>query len=291
MRHEKLIKTILLITLVADIITFGAVTSYYLYKSINGDNIITLPQGQSLAPKPFDPVEAKEILNYKNPNPVMQAIIDNRPLSEIKTLLNSGIDINAEDDGHNTALNYAILCENKPIIKFLLDNGGKKGIKGYENDPLFGRQLIPVYYHYTDLSVPDLYLHPDHYDDNGIIKKETLIKKATDNETPLNILYYPCAILLFGTIIFAKHGLMPHHVEYAQSKPLSGHFHTYVLALFVIASVTVIIYFCYIFSMNLPFQYLKAHLLRDALYTVSGIAILIAARMVGFIISDLGNDP
>ncbi len=288
MRHEKLIKTILLITLVADIITFGAVTSYYLYKSINGDNIIISPEEKDLAPKPFDPVEAKEILNYKNPNPVMQAIIDNRPLSEIKALLNSGIDINAQDDAQNTALNYAILCENKPVIKLLINKGGKWGYQIHK----FGEHRKGVTgYIYTDHSVIDLYLHPDHYDDNGIIKKEILIKKATDNETPLNILYYPCAILLFGTIIFAKHGLMPHHVEYAQSKPLSGHFRTYVITLFVIASLTVIIYFCYIFSMNLPFQYLKAHLLRDAIYTVSGIAILIAARMVGFIISDLGSDP
>ncbi len=287
MRHEKLIKTILLITLVADIITFGAVTSYYLYKSINGDNIIISPEEKDLTPKTFDPVDGKKRLHYKNPNPVMQAIIDNRPLSEIAALLDSGIDVNAEDNSQNTALNYAIFCENKPVIKLLLNKGGKEGDEIHNFNET---EKDVIWYHFENPSVPRLLLNPEDYDDNGIITTQAIIRQSTDNETPLNILYYPCAILLFGTIIFAKHGLMPHHVEYAQSKPLSGHFRTYVLALFVIASVTVIIYFCYIFSMNLPFQYLKAHLLRDALYTVSGIAILIAARMVGFIISDLGSD-
>ncbi len=280
MRFTKVLKTILVIILIADIITLGAVGSYYLYKSKHGDIIIIPPEEQDLTPKPFDPVEAKKILHYKNPNPVMQAIIDNRPLSEIAALLDSGIDVNAEDDAKNTALNYAIFCENKPVIKLLLNKGGKEGYEAY----IFDKSPVePIWYHFKNYSVPRLMLNPENYDDNGIITTQAIINQSTKDPTPYAILHTSYLILLVSSILLFRAGADPiprrNFSKHSFNENLLLHFTDN----FTVFSGIIIAYFIYIFTLPYPFQYLLTSLPHDAEYTGYGLLIIIGIKVFSFL--------
>ncbi len=108
---------------------------------------------------------AKLSIYYTDPTPLMQAIVDEQPLSTIAEIIHSGADINAIDGYGNTALHYACFkIDDKPLFMLLLGNGIDTSLENDSGetagDVLFSLNST---YIYLDL----LLLQSDYFDTNG----------------------------------------------------------------------------------------------------------------------------
>ena len=191
---------VLKVTLLVDLVLILIVGSYCLYKYIGGDEIVPPAADLEYNPQPFNKELAKEVLDYQDPNPLMSAIATDQPLAAIQKILDSGIDVNAQDATGNTALHYAIFRENRKLIKLLLNHGADVDIENNKDKPSW-----ELSFKYSLLSTSSILVFPEDYDDNGIITRAAIIKDSVDDSTIIFIFITPFIFLGWANLFAFFH--------------------------------------------------------------------------------------
>ncbi len=228
-------------------------------------------------PTPFNTRLAQEQLHYSTPNKLMQAIIDNKSLTDITSIIASGIDINATDNFGNTALSYAIFRNDNRLIKLLINHGAKTYIKN--NSDLYPSTIAFANNYYT---ISSLITHPENYDNNGIKNREALIKDYRHIETPEET---PGLIICF--LILSSLGILRKMIPDYRPLPkiLREFAYYYAIAYLILFFLYFFSIFYYLLPNQSPYLYLKANFTRDlydcgkiSLYLLGAIAANIFIR-------------
>ncbi len=206
-------------------------------------------------PTPFNTRLAQEQLHYSTPNKLMQAIIDNKSLTDITSIIASGIDINATDNFGNTALSYAIFRNDNRLIKLLINHGAKTYIKN--NSDLYPSTIAFANNYYT---ISSLITYPDNYDNNGIRTREAIIKDYRHIEYPADIPQKTVYVLFLSCLGMVRN-------QPPDYRPLSKILRNYI---YFFAITYLILFFLYFFAIfyylppaQSPYLYLKANYTRD----------------------------
>ena len=250
---------ILKITLLVDLVLILLVGSYCLYKYIGGDEIVPPAADLEYTPQPFNKELAREVLDYQDPNPLMSAIDTDQPLSAIQEILGSGIDVNAQDTTGNTALHYAIFREDRKLLKLLLNHGSNRRIKNHKE-----QSCTDVSFQISPRKIGFIIIAPEDYDDNGIITRAALIKDSVKAPIPLYIILVPLYIMTINGALSIRTAL---NGSSSQKHIIDTSTGALILELIKIVFFTLSIiataYIIAIFTLEYPFQYLSANILRD----------------------------
>ncbi len=270
---------VLKITLLVDLVLILIVGSYCLYKYIGGDEIVPPAADLEYNPQPFNKELAKEVLDYQDPNPLMSAIVTDQPLTEIQKILDSGIDVNAQDATGNTALHYAIFRENRKLIKLLLNHGSNRRIKNHKE-----QSCTDVSFQISPRKIGFIIIAPEDYDDNGIITRTALIKDSVKAPIPLYIITIPLYIMILNGALSLRSIL---NINYLKSYIIPKTTGELLLELFnvifIVLSLIIITYSITIFTLEYPFQYLSANILRD-LKSLGGLTLAVIGLRLAIII-------
>ena len=191
---------VLKITLLVDLVLILLVGSYCLYKYIGGDEIVPPAADLEYNPQPFNKELAREVLDYQDPNQLMSAIATDQPIAAIQKILDSGIDVNAQDATGNTALHYAIFREDRKLLKLLLNHGSNRRIKNHKE-----QSCTDVSFQISPRKIGFIIIAPEDYDDNGIITRAALIKDSVDDSTIIFIFIIPFIFLGWANLFAFFH--------------------------------------------------------------------------------------
>ncbi len=269
---------ILKITLLFDLVLILLVGSYCLYKYIGGDEIVPPAADLEYTPQPFNQKLAKEVLDYQDPNPLMSAIVTDQPLTEIQKILDSGIDVNAQDATGNTALHYAVFREDRKLIKLLLNHGSNRRIKNHKE-----QSCTDVSFQISPRKIGFIIIAPEDYDDNGIITRASILRHTLEHSFSIDFLipYYFVPLIL--CIVWAARSNCPDH---RSLKTISRFFLSYNI---ISLSLILISYVFYIFSRDYPYQYI-INSFPNELIGIAGCLLFTLAAYIAYLLSRRYNN-
>ncbi len=263
---------VLKITLLVDLVLILLVGSYCLYKYIGGDEIVPPAADLEYNPQPFNKELAKEVLDYQDPNPLMSAIATDQPLTEIQKILDSGIDINAQDATGNTALHYAIFREDRKLIKLLLNKGADKHI--VNNKDIYPVRLS---FDYSLDQTSSILVFPEDYDDNGIITRAGILRHTLNHNFIDKFLLHIFTFLILGIVIASRNN----QPDYRPFRKII----TYIIRFSVIfISLLFISYIIYLFTLEYPYQHIIHYSIIESKIILANLLLLLIIY-IGYLLS------
>ena len=263
---------ILKITLLVDLVLILIVGSYCLYKYIGGDEIVPPAADLEYTPQPFNKELAREVLDYQDPNPLMSAIATDQPLAAIQKILDSGIDVNAQDATGNTALHYAIFRENRKLIKLLLNHGADVDIKN-------NKDIYPVRlsFDYSLDQTSSILVFPEDYDDNGIITRAGILRHTLNHNFIDKFLLHIFTFLILGIVIASRNN----QPDYRPFRKII----TYIIRFSVIfISLLFISYIIYLFTLEYPYQHIIHYSIIESKIILANLLLLLIIY-IGYLLS------
>ncbi len=200
-------------------------------------------------------ISKNELITDPNPNPLMSAIATDQPLTEIQKILDSGIDVNAQDATGNTALHYAIFYNDNNLVELLLKYGADISIKNHQ-----GKSSFHIVYEYANTEIRSLIFNPEDYDDNGIITRAALIKDSVDDSTIALIFCIPFGILAIGNLFALIHrNSNDDNFNNFLNSPLSKLIIDSLKFFFFLFSICLLISCIYLYFIPYPYQFIIAN--------------------------------